>query len=237
MRRSIIVALLLSSWAWGQTAPKTMADWIAKANAKHEKCNTSGLDGVGGGTNGYDSWTFECVNGVIVYKDTTKESQEAQAKQNAHDSNLANALVSRCLTASEFKEVTQRGFDIYVRPMQPYYEEDLRQRFNAALLTQQILRQQCPEVIAKADIHKLEPIDVPAITKPDLFCVDPKKPLKGHVEPDSVPYPEYDETSCQRSVSGYEAWSNGNRITCADPERILLESVNGKHWCHKPQTD
>jgi hypothetical protein len=125
-----------------EAKPMTMAEWISLANSKQTPCKEEGFGG--GGSNGYNSWSETCLNGVTVYKDTTEESQRREAAENAHKSELANALITRCLTAKEFAEVTHMGYQIYTRNMQPYSEEDLQSRFNAALMTQQILRMKCP---------------------------------------------------------------------------------------------
>ena len=131
-------------------APMTMAEWIAAENAKRKPCKEEGWNG--SGSNGYDSWSARCEHGIEVYTDTTKETQEAEAKEAQHQSALAQALVSRCLTAKEFQEVTSYGHNLYVRPMIPFMQEDVQSRFNAALQTQQILQQHCP--VDSADASK-----------------------------------------------------------------------------------
>jgi uncharacterized protein YukE len=122
--------------------PTTVAEWIAKLNAKKEKCEGDGWQG--GGTNGYNSWSAQCNNGVRVYSDTTKETQELEGRRNSHKAELAHALVSRCLSAKEFEEVTSYGYNLYTQNMVPFMEADMQSRFNAALQTQQILRTACP---------------------------------------------------------------------------------------------
>jgi hypothetical protein len=66
-------------------------------------------------------------------------------KQDSHRRELAQALTHRCLTAKEMAQVTAMGKELFVPYATPYYEEDVRSRFNAALQTQQILRMKCPK--------------------------------------------------------------------------------------------
>src|SRR5438270_3791339 len=58
----------------------SMAEWIAALNNKKEKCNDYSIDG--GWSDSYHSWTMNCMNGVEVYKDTSKEVQAWREKEN-----------------------------------------------------------------------------------------------------------------------------------------------------------
>ena len=125
-----------------ESKPETMAEWVAKRNAEKKPCSEKGWFGAGG--NGYESWQVGCLNGITVFADTTAETQKWEAEISAHKFALARALVSRCLTAKEFAEATDYGYQLYIEPMEPFREDDLRARFNAALQTQQIIRTNCP---------------------------------------------------------------------------------------------
>jgi hypothetical protein len=118
--------------------PKTLAEWIERENAKREPCKTDGWRGAG--TDGYYSWDESCVKGVVVYTDTTKETQEREVQQQAHKNELAHALVTRTLTDKEFAEVAQYGRYLLVAPMQPYYADDIERQFQNMLAIQKTLR-------------------------------------------------------------------------------------------------
>lgn len=118
--------------------PLTMAQWIDKANAERRLCSGSGW--IGAGSNGFDSYSVECVDGMQVYTDTTKETQKAIAKEEAHKAELAHALTTRILSTDEMKEVAQYGSNLLMREMIPYNAEDVERRFQTMLMIQQTLR-------------------------------------------------------------------------------------------------
>lgn len=153
---TLLIALTLTSSCGKQekpspskeSKPETWAEWIQSENAKKTPCKMDdGLNGwLQSGGNGFESYSANCKDGVVVLTDTTADFHKMLAEQYRRRDDLAEAAVTRCLTADEFKDFADLGYRIYVRDMQPFREEDLRDRYHAALLTQQILRQKCPKV-------------------------------------------------------------------------------------------
>ena len=120
---------------------QTMGQWIDKMNARKEKCEGDGWRASGG--NGYDYWSAQCSNGVVVYKDTTKEFQEWEAKEQLHKKVLIAAARTRILTAKETGELLAYGSSIFISPMQPYYQNDVDKQFDELMLQQARLRACC----------------------------------------------------------------------------------------------
>ena len=130
------LAFLLSGCA---REPKhgTAQAWIAQENAKKKQC-----DGMimGAGTDGYNSYSVKCVDGVMVYEDTTEETQQWQAKENQQKQELITAARTRALTAKETKELLSYGPSIFTRPMEPFMQETVEKQFNELLLQQMRLK-------------------------------------------------------------------------------------------------
>lgn len=99
---------------------------------------------MGGRSDGYHQ--YHCVpddKGPEGRKGRVEEDKKAEAevdKYEQHKFQLASYLTTRVLTDAEYKEVLALGSDIYVRNMQPFYQQEIDQRFEHALRVQELLR-------------------------------------------------------------------------------------------------
>ena|ERR1700734_3235316 len=94
------------------------------------KCSDGGMAG-----GGYTEYT--CINGKWV-EDVEGEKQDQEYE--AHKQKLASALTTRVLTPAEMSEVLSFGPDIFVQPMQAFFQDDVDKRFVTALDIQRELR-------------------------------------------------------------------------------------------------
>lgn len=117
--------------------PLTMEQWIAKMNAKKEKCGEDGLEG--SGTDGYNSWSVECQNGVRIYRDTSEGTRKAQAETEARRFALWGALNTRCLSDKEMQQVLAYGDMLNIPMGIPYSAEDKATELRNAMARQTML--------------------------------------------------------------------------------------------------
>ena len=119
---------------------ETFAQWIEEENAKKDKCD--GLSS-GSGTNGYDYWSEECVDGVRVFKDTTAEIWKWQAEEQKRKADLINAARTRVLTKKETADLLAYGPYIFTANMQQFRQEEIEKQFDELMLQQAKLKVCC----------------------------------------------------------------------------------------------
>lgn len=130
---------LMADMSDGKKIVKTAAQIERDKKRKEDegKCNS------GGGWLNVNNNIYKCdptAKRWVIDKEATERSAQDERNSTAHMESLAFALVSRVITDEEMREVESLGIDLYTRTGQAYYEKDLRERLNGALLQQFRLR-------------------------------------------------------------------------------------------------
>ncbi len=131
---------LLSDISAGRTIVKSPAQ-IERQKKREEHASDCAPEVDGGFT--MNMAIYKCdettKRWVVNEAATQKWAQDVRVME-AHYASLAFALVSRVLTDKEMQEVESLGINLYVRNMQQFFEKDLHERLNGALLQQFKLR-------------------------------------------------------------------------------------------------